>query len=83
VLITLLFIFLEFWTIFSASKLLSAWKIEFQDYLYQVMDIENLKNNFYILHRLKMSFQALLLLNRLLDTSVLKIRVFLKNLNCF
>jgi len=41
----------------------------------------DLKNNFYILHRLEMSFQALLLLNRHVDTSVLKNRVFLKNLD--
>jgi len=50
---TLLFIFLELWTIFRDSKLLSAWKIEFQDYFRQVFDIADLKNNFYIIHRLK------------------------------
>jgi len=49
---TLFLIFLELWTIFSALKLLSAWKIEFRDYLHQVFDVADLKNNFHILHRL-------------------------------
>jgi len=49
---TLLFIFLVLWTIFKTSKLLSDWKIEFQDYLRQVFDIADLKNNLYIIQRL-------------------------------
>jgi len=48
---TLLFIFLELWTIFRALKLLLAWKIVFQDYLPQVFNIADFKNYFYILSK--------------------------------
>jgi len=65
-----------------ALKLLSAFKIEFQCYFHKVFDIADLKNNFHIWLGLKMSFQALSLLNLLLDP-VLKIQAFLKNLTVF
>jgi len=40
--INLLFIFLKLLAIFSALKLLSAWKIEFQDNIHQIFDIVDL-----------------------------------------
>lgn len=37
--INLLLIFLKLLAIFSALKLISTWKIQFQDYIHQIFDI--------------------------------------------